>query len=135
MNGSKRLQFMRLPHWIAISKIKNGRRIPGQAINLRCSDVGGLLALGALNNFEGNLLAFLQRLEAAHVDGREVCEQIFTAVIGSDETETFCIVKPFDYTSCHVTNSLTKNGNPPAGFSVTKSDFFPEKKSYPVLAF
>ena len=31
-------------------------------------DAGGLLAFWALNYFKGDLLAFLERLETAHVD-------------------------------------------------------------------
>jgi hypothetical protein len=64
-------------------------------------DVGGLLALRALNNFKGHFLAFFERLETAHVDRGEMREQIFAAVIGSNETETLCIVEPFYSTVCH----------------------------------
>ena len=41
-----------------------------------------MLALRALSHFEGDLLAFLQRLEAAHVDCGEVREQIFAIHLG-----------------------------------------------------
>ncbi len=64
-------------------------------------DVGGLLALGALHHFEGDLLAFFEGLEAAHIDRGEMREQVFAAVIGSNETETLCIVEPLNSTVCH----------------------------------
>ena len=64
-------------------------------------DVGGLPALRTLNNFEGHFLAFFERLEAAHVDRGEMREQIFAAIIGSNETETLCIVEPLNSTVCH----------------------------------
>jgi hypothetical protein len=82
----------------------------GLARNL---DVGGLLALGALHYLKGNLLAFLKGLEAIHVDGGKMCEQIPGSVIGRDETETFCIVEPFDYTSCHFLFPSLKKRVPP----------------------
>jgi hypothetical protein len=64
-------------------------------------DVGGLFALRTLNNFESHFLTFFERLEAAHVDRGEVREQIFAAIIGSNETETLCVVEPFNCTVCH----------------------------------
>jgi hypothetical protein len=63
--------------------------------------VGGLFALWTLNNLESHFLTFFERLEAAHVDRGEMREQIFAAVIGSNETETLCIVEPFNCTVCH----------------------------------
>jgi hypothetical protein len=63
--------------------------------------VGGLFALRTLNNFKGHFLTFFERLEAAHVDCGEVREQIFAAIIGSNETETLCVVEPFNCTVCH----------------------------------
>ena len=44
-------------------------------------DVRGLLAFGSLGDLERNLLAFLERLETAHLDRREMREQIFAAVV------------------------------------------------------
>ena len=55
----------------------------------RSLNVGCLLALGALRHFKSNFLAFFERLEAAHVDRGEVREQVFAAIIRSDETEPF----------------------------------------------
>ena len=67
-----------------------------------------MLAFWALRNFETNFLAFLKGFETVHVDCRKVCKQIFAAIIRSDETETFCIIEPFNCTSCHVTTSFFK---------------------------
>jgi hypothetical protein len=64
-------------------------------------DVGGLLALGTLNNFKGHFLTFFERLEAAHVDRGEMREQVFAAIIGSNKTKTLCIVEPLNSTVCH----------------------------------
>lgn len=64
-------------------------------------NVGSLLAFGALRDFELNFLTFFQGLEALHLDCGKVGEQIFTAVIRSDKSEAFGIVKPLDGTCCH----------------------------------
>src|SRR4030067_2909027 len=81
---------------------------------LRSLDVGSLLAFRTLNYVEGDLLAFFERFETAHVDCGKVREQIFAAIIGSDKTKTLCVVEPFNCTSCHVfTSLLKKRGNPP----------------------
>ena len=39
-------------------------------------DVGGLLTLGPLGYFKADLLTLFKGLESAHVDRREVCEQV-----------------------------------------------------------
>src|SRR5690348_221746 len=57
-----------------------------------------LHALRALDGDEGDLLAFLQRLEPVALDGAEMDEQVVTA-FGSDEAETLGIVEPFDCTA------------------------------------
>src|SRR5688572_12031756 len=67
----------------------------------RLDVVGARLAVVAGADFERNLLAFLQRLEPVHVDRRKMREEIFAAAIGSDESETFCIIEPLDCTGCH----------------------------------
>lgn len=72
-------------------------------------DVGSLLALGALHDIEGHFLTFLQGLETIHVDGGEMREKIFAAIIRGDKTETLGIIEPLDSTDCHVCNFLTKN--------------------------
>jgi hypothetical protein len=76
---------------------------------LRSLDVGCLLALRTLNDVKGNLLAFFEGLEAAHVNRGEVREQVFAAIIRSNETETLCVVEPLNCTVCHVKTSLLKN--------------------------
>src|SRR5262245_26954365 len=68
-------------------------------------DVGGLLALGALGDFERHLLTFLEGLEAAHLDCREVREQIFAAIVRGDEPVAFGIIEPLHRTGCHTPTS------------------------------
>jgi hypothetical protein len=64
-------------------------------------NVGSLLAFRALRDFELNFLTFFEGLETVHVDRGEVCEQIFAAVIWSDEAKTFGIIEPLNCTCCH----------------------------------
>jgi hypothetical protein len=71
-------------------------------------DVGCLLALLALRHVKGNLLTLFQCFEAAHVDRGKMRKQILTAIIGCNKPKTFCIVKPFNYTCCHVITSFLK---------------------------
>jgi hypothetical protein len=73
-------------------------------------DIGGLLSLWALNNFESHFLTFFQRLETRHVDRGEMREQILAAVIGSDETKTLCIIEPLYSTVCHAQLPYKNNG-------------------------
>ena len=70
--------------------------------SLGALDVGSLLALGALHDIEGNFLTFLQRLETIHVDGGEMSEEVFAAIIRSDKAKTLGIIKPLDGANCHV---------------------------------
>jgi hypothetical protein len=70
-------------------------------------DVGGLLALGTLNDLKGDLLAFFERLEAVHVDGGKMREQVVAAIVRSDKTKTLCIVEPLNSTGCHVSYFLS----------------------------
>src|ERR1700676_4549899 len=74
-------------------------------------DVGSLFPLGSRGDFERNLLAFLQRLESRHVDRREMCEQIFAAAVGSNETKPFGVVKPLYSSCCHVFQFLKTENN------------------------
>src|SRR4249919_858202 len=55
----------------------------------------GLQALLALHNLERDLLAFLQRLEAAALDRTEVDEQVRAAFRG-DEAEALGVVEPLN---------------------------------------
>ena len=66
----------------------------------------GLLALGSLGHFEADLLAFLQRLEALHVDRRKVREQVLAAVVRRDESVALRVVEPLDGSGCHRAASL-----------------------------
>lgn len=68
---------------------------------LRGLDVGSLLAFRALRDFELNFLTFFEGLETVHVDRGEVREQIFAAIIWSDEAKTFGIIEPLNSTCCH----------------------------------
>jgi uncharacterized repeat protein (TIGR01451 family) len=64
-------------------------------------DVARLLALRALGDFEGDLLAFLERLEPRHVDRGEMCEEILASAIRCNESEALRVVKPLHGTCCH----------------------------------
>src|SRR3546814_13890062 len=57
----------------------------------------GLQALLALHDLERDLLAFLQRLEAASLDRAEMDEQVLAAFRG-DEAEALGVVEPLDGT-------------------------------------
>src|SRR3546814_110607 len=57
----------------------------------------GLQALLALHDLERDLLAFLQRLEAAALDRAEMDEQVLAAFRG-DEAEALGVVEPLDGT-------------------------------------
>lgn len=70
-------------------------------ISLALLNIRSLLAFGALRYFELDLLTFFEGLEAVHLNCGEVGEQIFTAVIRSNESEAFGIVEPLDGTCCH----------------------------------
>jgi hypothetical protein len=71
-------------------------------------DVGSLFPLGTLCHFKADLLAFLEGLEAVHIDCRIVCKQILAPIIGRNETKTLCIVKPFNCTCCHDSSFFKK---------------------------
>ena len=73
-----------------------------QALRRRLNnpDVLCLQALGATDNFELNLLAFLKRTEAVALDGRMVHEDIFS-VRAAQKTKTLRVVKPLHSTLFH----------------------------------
>ena len=58
-------------------------------------DVGGLLALRSCRYVERYGLAFLQRLETARLDRREVGEQVLTAIIRRDESKPLLSLNHF----------------------------------------
>jgi len=57
----------------------------------------GLKAFLAFHDFEADLLAFFQRLEAAGLDGAEVNEQVF-AGLAADKAKAFGVIEPFHRT-------------------------------------
>ena len=57
----------------------------------------GLQTLLALHNLEGDLLAFLQALEAIALDRAEMHENV-RAIVTADEAETLGVVEPLDGT-------------------------------------
>jgi hypothetical protein len=60
-----------------------------------------LQALGATLHFELDLLAFFERLEAAHLDRGVMREKVFTALGRGNEAEAFRVVEPLYGTGCH----------------------------------
>src|SRR5689334_19303568 len=57
--------------------------------------VAGLRALGTVNDFELNCLAFLERTEAVALNRRVVHEDV-TASVAFDEPVAFGVVQPLD---------------------------------------
>jgi hypothetical protein len=68
---------------------------------LRCLNVRRLFALGALRYLERDFLAFLERFEAAHLNGGKVGEKVFTFIVWCDEAITLGVIKPFHSTGRH----------------------------------
>src|SRR5690606_34912445 len=77
------------------------RRSVVDALDVRC-----LLALGAGDDVERNLLVLGQRLEAVALNRGEVSEDVFAAVSRGDEAEALGVVEPLDSTLCHEMHSL-----------------------------
>ena len=67
-------------------------------------DVAGLRALGTVNDFELDCLAFFKRTEAVALNGRVVHEDV-TASVAFDEPVTFGVVEPLDL-ACDAHRSL-----------------------------
>src|SRR5687767_15649158 len=63
-------------------------------------NVLGFQALAAINDFEVDDFALVQRLETVSEDGRVVDENVLTRFL-SDEPEAFLVVKPLDFTAGH----------------------------------
>src|SRR5205085_8093084 len=83
---------------------KAARERPFIALARRLSrllDVGGLLPLRPLHYVEADFLAFLEGLEAGHVDRREMREQVLAAVVGRDEAIALRVVEPLHGACCH----------------------------------
>src|SRR5690606_1599724 len=66
----------------------------------------GLQALLALHDLERDLLAFLQRLEAAALDRAEMDEQVLAAFRG-DEAKALGVVEPLDDTGLTIGHGVT----------------------------
>src|SRR5574342_430752 len=64
------------------------------------ADVGGLKPLGAPGHLELDLVALGQALEALSLDGVEMHEHVFAALLG-DEAVPLRVVEPLDCTLCH----------------------------------
>lgn len=64
-------------------------------------DIGSLFAFWTLRDFKLNFLTFFKGFEAIHLNRGKMREQIFTAIIWSDEAEAFGVVEPLDSTCCH----------------------------------
>jgi hypothetical protein len=96
------------PHWPRtvqrVAPIKKPRRSGAfgfRGDTLGTLDVGSLLAFRALRDFELDFLTFFEGLKAVHVDCGEMREQIFAAIIWSDEAKAFGIIEPLNGTCCH----------------------------------
>jgi hypothetical protein len=79
-------------------------------MGLRLDDVLSLGAFLPLDDFELNVIAFLEAFVAFRLDGTVVDEHI-RAVIAADETEALSVVEPFHFTfnSRHVSCSTVRN--------------------------
>jgi len=62
--------------------------------------VGGLEALRSFYDFERNLIALVQGLEAVSRDGRKVHEYVL-AIVLRDKAEPLAVIEPLHYTVCH----------------------------------
>ena len=80
-------------------------------------DGGRLLALRPLGQVGLNHLTVLKGLEAIHVDGREVGEEVFVTIVGSDEPESLRVVEPLNRSrtarpTCPPSSARDGQGNP-----------------------
>src|SRR5579859_5575521 len=62
--------------------------------DLRELDVLRLQALGALGNFEADLLALGEGAEPLGLDGRVVAEDVLATIVLRDETKTLRVIEP-----------------------------------------
>ena len=82
------------------------RGVSRAARRLHGLDIGRGRTLLAGAHFEGDLLAFLQRLVAVHLDRAVMGEQVLAAVIGRDEAEALGVVEPLHGAVRHVISIL-----------------------------
>ena len=80
-------------------------RVAGQKLDR--PDVLGLQSLGTLDNVELHFLVLMEGLEAVHIDGGIVHEDVL-AIFLLDKAEALGFVKPFDSSPCHTTRLLKK---------------------------
>jgi hypothetical protein len=64
-------------------------------------DVLGFQTLFACNDFEGNLIAFIQGFESFAYDTLVMHKNIGTGTLG-DEAESLFVVKPLDFAAGHI---------------------------------
>ncbi len=67
-------------------------------ISIYRADISRLLTFGTCRNIKRNPLILAEGLKTLHLNGREMCEQIFTTTVHGDETETLRFVKPLNST-------------------------------------
>jgi hypothetical protein len=77
-----------------------GRWNAGSLRRIHTLDILRLQPFVALNNLEGDGVAFVQGFESRPDDGRVMHEDILTGILG-DEPEPFSIVKPLDFAASH----------------------------------
>jgi hypothetical protein len=76
-------------------------RLSAEFVGLESLNVFGLQALGALGDIELHGLAFLQALESASLDGREMHENVF-ASLTADKAVPFGVIEPLYCSLFHV---------------------------------
>lgn len=69
----------------------------GQTQGLQRADFCRLRTLGAILDFELDLLAFVQAAVATTLDSGEVSKNVTAASIGSNETEAFFGIEPLNF--------------------------------------
>lgn len=78
------------------------------------SDLGGLNVVSLFAFFSdleiiSDFLTVFQGLEAFHLDRRKMCEEIFSAIVRSNEAIAFSIAKPLYGSCCHIKLHLQKH--------------------------
>lgn len=81
--------------------------LPGQEFRhyeLNFDDINSLVAFGTFGKFEFDFLALIQRFIAVTLNRAEMHENI-RAIFRSNESITFLIAEPLDFTFCHFKTS------------------------------
>ena len=84
-----------------------GRKAPGAASDLEVD--GGVLA-AVLLDLIGDLLAFVQAVQASPLDGADMDEHVLAAAVRLNEAKTLGGVEPLDRTCRHIRYLLRKSG-------------------------